>query len=247
MKKVRNLVIALLLVCAITVPTLAANANISANSAAEEEQLIQGFIAEFIDKDARWNGVSVADVEITHHQEVSKPSDSTIIDKAVSSGIDNVVASINVSVAAVAGDLSQPVTEFGNSGYIVEAELPKTFEVEPVAEGYDREYYVLREHGGVYTRLPAAYNEETRTVTFSSNQFSEFLFGYTDREKVVEQSQPVVNYEAPKAPAYDDGGPFTQDDCGNVFDRWGNEIYHAPVCAGNINNGGYSLVNTLDK
>ncbi len=39
---------------------------------------------------------------------------------------------------------------------------------------------------------------------------------------------------------WDDGGPFTTDTCGNVFDRWGNKIYEAKAC----NVGGYNLVRT---
>lgn len=42
------------------------------------------------------------------------------------------------------------------------------------------------------------------------------------------------------------GAPFTTDSCGNVFDRWGNEIYHAPSCIG-ISTNLYSLVNTSDR
>ena len=39
---------------------------------------------------------------------------------------------------------------------------------------------------------------------------------------------------------WDDGGPFTTDKCGNVFDRWNNKIYEANGC----NIGGYNLVRT---
>ena len=42
---------------------------------------------------------------------------------------------------------------------------------------------------------------------------------------------------------WDDGGPFTTDTCGNVFDRWGNKIYEAKGC----NVGGYNLVHTATK
>ncbi len=42
---------------------------------------------------------------------------------------------------------------------------------------------------------------------------------------------------------WDDGGPFTTDTCGNVFDRWGNKIYEAKGC----NVGGYNLVQTGTK
>ena len=43
-----------------------------------------------------------------------------------------------------------------------------------------------------------------------------------------------------KTNGWDDGGPFTTDKCGNVFDRWGNKIYEANGC----NVGGYNLVRT---
>ncbi len=42
---------------------------------------------------------------------------------------------------------------------------------------------------------------------------------------------------------WDDGGPFTTDKCGNVYDRWGNKIYEAKGC----NVGGYNLVQTDAK
>ena len=43
-----------------------------------------------------------------------------------------------------------------------------------------------------------------------------------------------------KSNGWDDGGPFTTDKCGNVFDRWNNKIYEANGC----NVGGYNLVRT---
>ena len=47
---------------------------------------------------------------------------------------------------------------------------------------------------------------------------------------------------------YDDGGPFTTDQYGNVYDRWGNEIWHnpSPQSASNTTIG-YQLVATIDK
>ena len=55
-------------------------------------------------------------------------------------------------------------------------------------------------------------------------------------EKVEEPKKPTPNPEGPG----DDGGPFTKDECGNVFDRWGNKIYEAKGC----NVKGYKLVQT---
>ncbi len=52
---------------------------------------------------------------------------------------------------------------------------------------------------------------------------------------------PTATSETKKSSGgWDDGGPFTTDTCGNVFDRWGNKIYEAKGC----NVGGYNLVRT---
>lgn len=48
------------------------------------------------------------------------------------------------------------------------------------------------------------------------------------------------NSSTKQTSGWDDGGPFTTDKCGNVFDRWGNKIYEANGC----NIGGYNLVKT---
>ena len=54
---------------------------------------------------------------------------------------------------------------------------------------------------------------------------------------------PTATSEPKKSSGWDDGGPFTTDTCGNVFDRWGNKIYEATSC----NVGGYNLVRTDSK
>ena len=57
----------------------------------------------------------------------------------------------------------------------------------------------------------------------------------------------IVNEKATKpnnnggTGTWDDGGPFTTDVCGNVFDRWGNKIYSAPACQVS---DGYHVPNT---
>ena len=52
--------------------------------------------------------------------------------------------------------------------------------------------------------------------------------------------KPTNNTSTKKPNGWDDGGPFTTDKCGNVFDRWNNKIYEANGC----NVGGYNLVRT---
>ena len=54
---------------------------------------------------------------------------------------------------------------------------------------------------------------------------------------------PTPTTEPKKSSGWDDGGPFTTDSCGNVYDRWGNKIYEATSC----NVGGYNLVGTDTK
>ena len=54
---------------------------------------------------------------------------------------------------------------------------------------------------------------------------------------------PTSTTEPKKSNGWDDGGPFTTDTCGNVYDRWGNKIYEAKGC----NVGGYNLVPTDTK
>ena len=52
--------------------------------------------------------------------------------------------------------------------------------------------------------------------------------------------KPTNNTSNKKPNGWDDGGPFTTDKCGNVFDRWNNKIYESNGC----NVGGYNLVST---
>ena len=56
-----------------------------------------------------------------------------------------------------------------------------------------------------------------------------------------EFAKPTVSYTVNAAPtpaptptpsgSSDDGGPFTKNECGNVYDRWGNLIWASPACS----------------
>ena len=63
-------------------------------------------------------------------------------------------------------------------------------------------------------------------------------------EQIASQDKPASNTEEKKVSGWDDGGPFTTNAEGDVFDRWGNLIYDAPAKTYTVN--GYSLVNTSD-
>ncbi len=58
---------------------------------------------------------------------------------------------------------------------------------------------------------------------------------------VVSKPKPIDPSKPSPESTWDDGGPFTKDVCGNVFDRWGNKIYSAPACEVS---GGYQVPNT---
>lgn len=106
----------------------------------------------------------------------------------------------------------------------------------------------------VYLLTSSNGNDWTLTSTKVENGKVDFLLANGDyfglAYKVVKA--PAANNDKPAskpASGYDDGGPFTTDACGNVFDRWGNEVYHAPVCVNNNAAAGntYTFVNTGDR
>ena len=90
--------------------------------------------------------------------------------------------------------------------------------------------------------LPATVNYANKTVTCEFPNLSPVAVVFKSKaETKPSTSKPSTGY--------DDGGPFTTDACGNVFDRWGNEVYHSPVCVNNSvdGNSDYNFVNTSDR
>ena len=96
------------------------------------------------------------------------------------------------------------------------------------------DFKLLRVHNGDAEILDAELNGNA--LTFKTSKFSTYSIaiiknGVTPTEATTEIKQNS---------GWDDGGPFTTDNCGNVFDRWGNKIYEANGCS----TGGYNLVRT---
>ena len=121
----------------------------------------------------------------------------------------------------------------------------------------DSEFYILhfkdlhREYGiaGEANVIDAINNSEVEFVRYKPNDnwiefsiprsgFSPFLIVWTSDKPVGEPEQPS---EPSNPGTWDDGGPFTTDECGSVYDRWGNLIYQG-VCE----TTGFKLVNTKD-
>ena len=77
------------------------------------------------------------------------------------------------------------------------------------------------------------------SISFATDRFS--VYALVTFKEVTPTPTPTASSETKKSSGgWDDGGPFTTDKCGNVFDRWGNKIYEAKGC----NVGGYNLVRT---
>ncbi len=98
----------------------------------------------------------------------------------------------------------------------------------------------------IYTDLAQVVSHEQSTITSSFYEVSTDSKGIITLKKngqvvfvTVGHAKPVVANNTPST--WDDGGPFTTDKCGNIFDRWGNEIYKAPSCKVS---SGYKVPNT---
>ncbi len=55
-------------------------------------------------------------------------------------------------------------------------ELPK------LKDGYNRKYYILREHNGVVERLDATISKDGKSLTFKSDKFSKYAIAYVDEK-----------------------------------------------------------------
>ena len=110
-------------------------------------------------------------------------------------------------------------------------------------------YYTL--DGTNPTTSSSLYTEEIeitsdttlKVVAIKEGMISTSIKTYTYTIGVKPTPTPTATSETKKDSGWDDGGPFTTDTCGNVYDRWGNKIYEATSC----NVGGYNLVGTDTK
>ena len=88
-------------------------------------------------------------------------------------------------------------------------------------------FYKVYTHTGEEEGYEIDFTQSYDTMTFENV--------YTVNEETKATATPTSGW--------DDGGPFTTDTCGNVFDRWGNKIYEANGC----NVSRYNLVRTSVK
>lgn len=100
----------------------------------------------------------------------------------------------------------------------------------------------------IYIDLGQVISHEQSTITSNFYDVSTDSVGKITLKKdgqVAFETAGNVKPVAPNVPTqpstWDDGGPFTTDSCGNIFDRWGNEMYKAPTCKVT---SGYKVPNT---
>lgn len=81
-----------------------------------------------------------------------------------------------------------------------------------VGTGLDaaKSYVVIREHNGVYERLPATYDAEAGTLTFQTDKFSDYAIGAVGGADVTEPTTEAET-EAPEGKSDNDGTPKTGD------------------------------------
>ena len=120
---------------------------------------------------------------------------------------------------------------------IIEFEISEDIELAD-----DEELVVVREHTNddrsvVYDTLDVTVDEDG-VASVASDKFSRFVLAKVKKKVNTPSGNPVTNNSTN---TYDDGGPFTTDACGNIYDRWGNKVYSAPAC---ILSDGYVVPNT---
>ena len=177
--------------------------------------------------------------------------EASSVDSDTQNALNTAVASLgsNSKIGSYVDITIEVATTENVLGNITQVGTPIQFSITiPEAlRASSRQFHIFRFHNGVAEELESQLSGDS-TILFSSDKFSTYVLAYTDP---VQQPTTVVKEETEAPATYDDGGPFTTDAAGNVYDRWGNEIWHNPnptVVASDTNNGvGYQLVSTSDK
>lgn len=172
---------------------------------------------------------------------VKAPITPTDDEKAVIEGIvKNLIADDSKTIEYEYFDLSLYVMKNGEltpnkiTELTEEAVITLYLDDATLAKIKGNDFKLLRVHNGDVEVLNAEL--KGNALTFKTSKFSTYSIaviknGVTPTETTTETKQNS---------GWDDGGPFTTDNCGNVFDRWGNKIYEANGCS----TGGYNLVRT---
>ena len=127
-----------------------------------------------LDEVAQGNEVTVEVVSTP----ITSPADTTIFEDKLANN-ETILGYFDVSILIISNGVNEvgKISEL-TSPISMAIVLPSSFT--PVAEGYVRTYYVLREHNGQVEKLPASLSVDGKTVVFESDKFSEYALVYTD-------------------------------------------------------------------
>ncbi len=206
------------------------------------------------------NVVQVEDATVTgvklEANQIEKVVDEekTKVEEAVKSAVNQsndveILLPLNVNLKAI--------TKNTTTGVVNETEVTKLnnkitaiiyLDETTLATLKDKTIKVVREHTEddvtEYAVLDATL--EANALKFETDKFSNYyvvtykVSTLDDTKKNNTTTETTKSSTTKSTAGWDDGGPFTTDNCGNVFDRWGNKIYEAKGC----NVGGYNLVRT---
>ena len=116
------------------------------------------------------------------------------------------------------------------------ADYTKVDEAIAKANALNKDNY--KDFSGVETAVKAVVRGKNITEQSEVDKMAQAIEDAIAALEAVNKSSD--NSSTKQTNGWDDGGPFTTDKCGNVFDRWGNKIYEANGCS----TGGYNLVRT---
>lgn len=213
-----------------------------------DDVAINGIVASSISGDKEGN-LNIKDIDTLEYYNTGIENNVIDINVSIQKSNDNVRANDLLDDYATKNEL-KGVKEIAfdvdvQKEYIKNSNKIDAYEVTalpyPVALTFEvpdssKNYKLLREHDGEVTELPVSISGDNGIAY--TDKFSSFmLVEYEEKGNTNLPNHSVNNSNN----TWDDGGPFTTDVCGNIFDRWGNKIYSAPACQVN---DGYQVPNT---
>ena len=93
---------------------------------------------------------------------------------------------INVEVTSKTNEHLDYITELTKE-IKLSVEIPK--DLPAIADGYTRQYYIIRQHGDEITIINPSISKDGKTLTFSSDKFSTYALAYTDNKIAPEKNK----------------------------------------------------------
>lgn len=120
-------------------------------------------------------------VEVNNKAETTNEVKAKIEEAIKKLGNDAKVAQyFNIEVTVKADDTK--ITKLSELTGAIQLIVTLPEDLQKVEDGYDRTYYIIREHGGKVETLEATLSEDGTYLTFESDKFSTFALAYLDKK-----------------------------------------------------------------